>query len=72
MYDQHYWSRRVCELGIGTAHGPGGATAESLRAALERTLTRTVTTTALAFAKLSRPDGADIAARALMDLEGAS
>jgi len=29
-YDQHYWARRVHQLGIGTAHAPGAPTAGSL------------------------------------------
>jgi vancomycin aglycone glucosyltransferase len=37
-YDQHYWARRVAELGIGTAHVPGTPTAESLASALEHAL----------------------------------
>src|SRR5574342_5638 len=29
-YDQHYWARRVHDLGIGTAHAPGTPAANSL------------------------------------------
>jgi vancomycin aglycone glucosyltransferase len=38
MYDQHYWAKRVHDLGIGTAHTPGAPTADSLTTALRRTL----------------------------------
>ncbi len=37
-YDQHYWARRIQQLGIGTAHAPGTPTADSLTNALEHTL----------------------------------
>jgi vancomycin aglycone glucosyltransferase len=29
-YDQHYWARRIQDLGIGTAHVPSAPTADSL------------------------------------------
>ena len=38
IYDQHYWAKRVHDLGIGTAHAPGGPTADSLTEALGQLL----------------------------------
>ena len=38
MYDQHYWAKRVHQLGIGTAHAPGAPTADSLTEALSHTV----------------------------------
>jgi vancomycin aglycone glucosyltransferase len=64
-YDQHYWARRVDELGIGTAHAPGTPTAESLGAALQRTLRPEVAVRARTVAASVRGDGARIAAQRL-------
>ncbi len=63
MYDQHYHAARVNELGVGTAHAPGAATAESLTAALERTLQREVAERARSLADAMRGDGALVAAQ---------
>jgi vancomycin aglycone glucosyltransferase len=63
MYDQHYFAARVNELGIGTAHAPGAATAESLTNALERTLRPELVARARSLAAETRGDGALIAAR---------
>jgi vancomycin aglycone glucosyltransferase len=63
MYDQHYYAARVRELGVGTAHAPGAATAESLTAALERTLQPEVAERARSLAGATTGDGALIAAR---------
>jgi vancomycin aglycone glucosyltransferase len=65
-YDQHYWARRVEELGVGTAHSPDAPTTSSLTSALERTLVETVAVRARSTAAAVRIDGADIAARQLL------
>ncbi|GAA3358729.1 glycosyltransferase [Saccharopolyspora gregorii] len=62
VYDQHYWARRVTELGIGAAH-PGTPTADSLAAALRTALTGAERARHLA--SRIRTDGARIAARDL-------
>jgi vancomycin aglycone glucosyltransferase len=67
MYDQHYWAKRVHDLGIGTAHAPGAPTADSLTKALSRTLQPDIVARARAFAPSVRTDGAEIAARRLID-----
>jgi vancomycin aglycone glucosyltransferase len=64
-YDQHYWAGRVHDLGIGTAHAPGTPTADSLTAALERTLDSDVAARARFVAATMRSDGARVAARTL-------
>jgi vancomycin aglycone glucosyltransferase len=65
-YDQHYWARRVNELGIGTAHTPSTATTESLASALERTLQPEVDARARSIATAVRSDGAQVAAQRLI------
>jgi len=65
-YDQHYWARRVQDLGIGTAHVGGAPTTDSLTAALERTLQGEVAARARSVAAATRSDGARVAARALV------
>jgi vancomycin aglycone glucosyltransferase len=65
MYDQHYWARRVHQLGIGVAHPPLAPTAESLTRALERALSPDVAARARAVASTLRGDGAHVAAQAL-------
>jgi len=66
-YDQHYWAQRVHDLGIGTAHGPGTPTIDSLRDALERTLGFEVAARAQSIGAAVRRDGALIAARCLIE-----
>jgi vancomycin aglycone glucosyltransferase len=66
MYDQHYWAKRVHQLGIGTAHAPGAPTADSLTEALSRTIQPDVASRARAVAASVRTDGAEIAARRLI------
>jgi vancomycin aglycone glucosyltransferase len=66
-YDQHYWSGRVDTLGIGAAHASSVPTAESLTAALERALRTESATRARAVAHEMRADGAEIAARRLVE-----
>jgi vancomycin aglycone glucosyltransferase len=62
MYDQHYWARRVHDVGIGTAHAPGSPTTGSLTGALERSLQPGVATRARRIATAVRRDGAQAAA----------
>ncbi len=66
MYDQHYWSKRVHELGIGIAHAPGAPTRESLTDALGCCVQPHVGVRARAVAASMRTDGAAIAARRLI------
>jgi vancomycin aglycone glucosyltransferase len=66
MYDQHYYAARVNELGVGTAHAPGAATAESLTIALERTLRGDVAERARSLAGAMRGDGAMVAAQQIV------
>jgi vancomycin aglycone glucosyltransferase len=67
VYDQHYWARRVQDLGIGTAHAAGAPTADSLTSALESTLRPGVATRARDVARAVRSDGAQVAAQRLME-----
>jgi vancomycin aglycone glucosyltransferase len=67
MYDQHYWAKRVRDLGIGTAHAPGAPSADSLAEALSHTLQSDVAARARAIAASLRTDGAEIAAHRLID-----
>jgi vancomycin aglycone glucosyltransferase len=69
-YDQHYWARRVHDLGIGTAHAPGTPTTDSLAAALERTLDPEVADRARSVAATVRADGARVAAQAISRIKG--
>jgi vancomycin aglycone glucosyltransferase len=64
-YDQHYWARRVHDLGIGTAHAGGTPTTDSLTGALDRTLRPEVAASARSVAAVTRSDGARVAAQAL-------
>jgi vancomycin aglycone glucosyltransferase len=66
MYDQHYWARRVQELGIGAAHAPGRPTTASLTSAVERALQPDTAARARSLAPTIRPDGARIAAERLL------
>jgi vancomycin aglycone glucosyltransferase len=65
-YDQHYWAGRVQQLGIGTAHAASTPTAESLTAALERTLQPGIAYAARSVGSRMRVDGAEVAARELV------
>jgi vancomycin aglycone glucosyltransferase len=65
MYDQHYWARRVHELGIGAAHAPGAPSAESLADALDHALHPGVAARARSLAPTIRSDGARVAAQRL-------
>jgi len=66
-YDQHYWARRVDQLGIGRAHAPGTPTTDSLTTALADALTPDVSARARAVAGAMRGDGATVAARRLVN-----
>jgi vancomycin aglycone glucosyltransferase len=66
--DQPYWAGRVADLGIGTAaHNGPTATAESLSAALKKTLAPETRAQASAVANTIRTDGARVAATLLID-----
>jgi vancomycin aglycone glucosyltransferase len=70
-YDQHYWARRVAQLGIGTAHAPVVPTEESLGAALAQALDPGVAARARALAASIRTDGARVAAERLVGIVSA-
>jgi len=63
IYDQHYFARRVQQLGIGKAHAPGAPTVESLTSALAQTLQPEVAPRAKNVAAAVRSDGPKTAAR---------
>lgn len=65
--DQPYWARRVAELGIGAAHDGPKPTTASLSAALDTALEPETRARAGEFAGRIRADGADAAARFLLD-----
>jgi vancomycin aglycone glucosyltransferase len=67
IYDQHYWAERVRTLGIGADHAPGVPTAESLAKALESILRADAVARARSAAATARRDGAQAAARLLVD-----
>jgi vancomycin aglycone glucosyltransferase len=68
IWDQHYWAKRVQELGIGTAHAPGALTADSLTEALSQTLKPDIAIRARSVAAMVRTDGAEVAARRLINI----
>ncbi len=68
--DQPYWAGRVSALGIGTGHDGPTPTAESLSAALTIALAPETGTRAAAVAGTVRADGAEVAARLLLDMIG--
>jgi vancomycin aglycone glucosyltransferase len=65
-HDQHYFARRVNDLGIGSAHPPVVPTTHSLTRALEHTLQPGVATRARSIAASVRTDGARVAAQRLI------
>jgi vancomycin aglycone glucosyltransferase len=65
--DQPYWAGRVAELGIGAAHDGPIPTFESLSAALRTALTPETRAHAAAVAGVIRTDGAEVAAKRLLD-----
>lgn len=66
LYDQHYWARRIHELGIGSAHPSGPATIETLGRAVSDALQPQVRARAQSIAGLVQRDGAQAAARRLI------
>ncbi|WP_214104190.1 glycosyltransferase [Acrocarpospora catenulata] len=70
--DQPYWAGRVSELGIGTGHDGPTPTAESLSAALKIALAPEIGARAAAVAETVRTDGAELAAKLLLDMVGRS
>ncbi|MEV5707164.1 glycosyltransferase [Actinoallomurus sp. NPDC052274] len=70
--DQPYWAGRVTELGIGTGHDGPTPTAESLSAALKIALAPETGTRAATVAETIRTDGAELAAKLLLDMIGRS
>lgn len=67
LVDQPHWARRVAELGIGIAHDGSVPTAESLAEALRTALTPATRARAAAVAAQIRTDGAEVAARRLIE-----
>ncbi|WP_217577879.1 glycosyltransferase [Mesorhizobium sp. GbtcB19] len=70
--DQPYWAKRTAELGIGAAHDGPVPTTESLSAALGAALAPETRARASAMAGNIRADGAEVAARLLIELPGKS
>ncbi|WP_292575382.1 glycosyltransferase, partial [Mesorhizobium sp.] len=68
--DQPYWAKRVAELGIGAAHGGAVPTTESLPAALDVALAPKVRIRAREVASEIRADGAEAAAKWLIEWLG--
>jgi len=68
--DQPYWAGRVADLGIGVAHAGPVATVESLAAALAGALKVETRASAKAVAGMVRGDGAEVAAKRLIELFG--
>jgi vancomycin aglycone glucosyltransferase len=69
MYDQHYWAQRVHALGTGSAHAAGTPTADSLKTALEETLTPEIAARAQSIGAAVRTDGAHVAAQWLVAID---
>ena len=67
LYDQHYFAGRVDRLGIGAAHTGGAPTTDSLARGLERALQADVGLRAHTLASAIKSDGAQVAARRLLD-----
>jgi vancomycin aglycone glucosyltransferase len=65
--DQPYWAGRVADLGIGVAHDGPAPTVETLSGALRAVLTPETRARAAAVAATIRTDGAQFAARLLVD-----
>ncbi|TGP13953.1 glycosyltransferase, partial [Mesorhizobium sp. M1D.F.Ca.ET.231.01.1.1] len=66
--DQPYWARRTAQLGIGAAHDGPVPTTESLSAALDVAQAPETCPRAAAVAGNIRADGAEVAARLLIEL----
>ncbi|RAZ84180.1 glycosyltransferase [Mesorhizobium hawassense] len=65
--DQPYWAKRAAELGIGAAHDGPVPTRASLSAALDKALAPETRARANAVARLIRADGAEMAAKLLLE-----
>lgn len=70
MADQPYWAGRLADLGIGAAHDGPTPTFESLSAALGAALAPGTGARARAVAGTIRTDGAEVAAKLLLDTVG--
>lgn len=71
-YDQFYWAQRVETLGIGSAHPFAVPDTASLTQALEQTLRPEVAERARSFADRIADNGAETAARSLIERWGSS
>jgi vancomycin aglycone glucosyltransferase len=69
LYDQHYFARRIDDLGIGAAHASSAPTTDSLTSALAHALQPAVAARARSLATAARHDGALVAARRLMNAD---
>lgn len=67
IVDQPYWARQVAALDIGAAHDGPAPSLESLSAALATALAPETRTRATAVACTIRADGAEVAARLLLE-----
>ncbi|TCO19257.1 vancomycin aglycone glucosyltransferase [Kribbella steppae] len=67
LADQPYWAGRVADLGIGVAHDGAIPTTESLSVALKTVLAPEVAVRATAVAGTIRTDGAEVAAKLLLE-----
>ncbi|MCF3962535.1 glycosyltransferase [Streptomyces fuscigenes] len=70
MSDMPYWASRVAALGIGAAHDGPSPTPEALSLALGTALAPETAARAAALAPRIRTDGAEVAARRLVELYG--
>jgi len=70
IVDQPYWASRVAALGIGAAHDGPVPTYASLSAALGTALEPGTAVRAREVAQTVRADGADVAAKLLIDVAG--
>ncbi|UQX01939.1 glycosyltransferase [Streptomyces sp. RerS4] len=68
--DQPYWAERVVDLGIGAAHEGAAPTVASLSAALKVALAPETRERASAVAAAVRTDGAEVAARLVLEAIG--
>ena len=66
LYDQHYFARRIHDLGIGIAHAPGAPTTDSLTSALGKALEPEVAARARSISTAVRRDGARVAVQRLV------
>ncbi|MER6366355.1 glycosyltransferase [Kitasatospora sp. NPDC001527] len=67
IVDQPYWAARVAELGIGAVHDTAAPSAATVSAALRTVLDPAARARAAAVATGIRTDGAELAARLLLD-----